>query len=550
MYMKKMNLLILLGGLLLAGCDEPTGTSSRMNVEDGGDPDDVAYSWMIVREDGSSALEGDNVIWRDSEPSRLTLKVKDDGWENPEWYVDDGESPAETGASLTLYARFLRDTLHHITFLGFRQGIPYSVVIPVTVSAGHAADIVWMQTENDSSFTEFDFGLDSWTGYGERVETWNLRAAESSRVYFAVRKREIQTITVEGEHRDKVTKAAIGTEVDGSEAAPALDVFTVDTGDVETLFGGGERSFTLRVKEPGKDDKTVLVNLEVLPRLTGAAIFAVSPEGGLKRITADNVETYANDLYRQHTALPEFPSWGIAIDNVTGLAGALKWLDSYAASGEAGALKEYLVRVEKNEVMDQTALTGYGDGLLVHHIKVRLRGYGAERSISHDVSKTTNNSYSKVNNIKIYNAFFCIGLYRNSSGDGKGVSNITLQLEENITIDAAGGADQNFPESIVAVGDSCTFVMENGSKLTNYRGRYSSEVHTSGHPVDLMWDGRFEMRGGEISNCKWIKCAVFIAASNSDGSTFLYYDGTFRDNDSNLVCIEYSNYKHYEFFRQ
>jgi hypothetical protein len=193
----------------------------------------------ILKEDGSNALEGDLIIWKDSisEPYLITLTVEGEDWENITWYLSSAESPAGTGSSITIDARVLRESIHRLTFTGFRQGIPYSVSIPFTVRAVQAADISWMETEHNSSITEFDPA--SWTGYGELIESWKLRATESSRVYFAVHKRVTQTITIEGEHQDKVSKAALGEEVDGSLATEELDLFTVDTGDVETLFRGG-----------------------------------------------------------------------------------------------------------------------------------------------------------------------------------------------------------------------------------------------------------------------------------------------------------------------
>jgi hypothetical protein len=116
---------------------------------------------------------------------------------------------------------------------------------------------------------------------------------------------------------------------------------------------------------------------------------------------------------------------------------------------------------------------------------------------------------------------------------------ITLQLEENITIDAVGGADPNFPgkymTGIIGVaGASCTFVMEQGSKLTNGKGLYPVVLGDSN-----ISEGRFEMRGGEISNCKRTLCAIYIPYEKG---TFLYYDGVFKDNDSNAVRSYYSFY--------
>ena len=515
-------------GLLLAACPNPVEEHTPETPEDiPGELEDW-QGLRILKEDGSSALEGDLVIWKDSisEPYLITLTVEGEDWENITWYLSSAESPAGTGPSITIDARVLRESQHRLTCTGFRQGIPYSASIPFTVRAVQAADISWMETEHNSSIMEFDPA--SWTGYGELIETWKLRATESSRAHFAVHKRVTQTITIEGAHQDKVSKAALGEEVDGSLATEDLDIFTVDTGDVETLFQGGERSFTLRVLEPGKDAKLVLVHLEVLPYLTGATIFAVNPQGGLERITGENALDHANDLYRQHQESAEgFPSWGIDIADITGLAGALKWLDSYAQSGTGPAdLREYLVRVEKNEVLGKTALTGYGPGgLLASYVKVRLRGYGAERRITHDSTEIPGQGYYKGDTFITTTAtpgFIAIGY-------AYGNSYITLQLEENITIDAAGGTDPHFPDTyymtrIVSVANNCTFVMEPGSKLTNGMSVY---------PVGIEWNGAFVMNGGEISHCK--KNQYAVRRSSNTNSTFTYNDGLFLDNDSNYV---------------
>jgi hypothetical protein len=552
-------MLVCLAGLALAGCSDILGLNSRNGAEMEEDARDNNAA-AVFREDGSDALEGENIIWRDQEPYRLTLKADENVWENIAWYFG-ADTPVKTGPSLTLDARILKEASHNLVFTGFRGGIPYSLDIPFTVKGSQAGVISWIETEKNSSFTEFDLG--SWTGYGEAMETWKLWAVESPKVYFTVYKRDSQKIIVEGTDAAKVTKAAMEETVDGSTASPELDVFTVDTGDLEMLFQGGERNFTLRVWEAGKtESKAVLVNLELRPRLTGAAIFAVE-DGTLQRITSDNVNDYANELYRTHTESGFPDGWGIKIADVYSLSGALKWLDSYAKSGTSPTeLKEYLVRVEKNEVLSQTTLSGYGilsdtRVLLVSNIKVRLRGYGTERRITHNAAETPSNIYYKrdANSSHSYIArplaFLGIGIYHShSSGNPTGASYITLQLEENITIDAAGGADQGFYHeemlSVVEVTDTCTFVMEQGSKLTNGR---------TVNPVTIGGAGTFEMRAGEISYFKIKDCAVYFSATDATGNNYgkngkgifkyHYPSGVFKDNDSSLVHSPYTNYHLY-----
>ena len=67
--------------------------------------------------------------------------MEGEDWENITWYLSSAESPAGTGSSITIDARVLRESIHRLTFTGFRQGIPYSVSIPFTVRAVQAADI-------------------------------------------------------------------------------------------------------------------------------------------------------------------------------------------------------------------------------------------------------------------------------------------------------------------------------------------------------------------------------------------------------------------------
>ena len=390
----------------------------------------------------------------------------------------------------------------------------------------------------------------------ETIETCKLLAVESPAVYFTVYKGTSQTITVEGPDSGRVTKADAGETVDGATATAELDVFTVDTGDEGTMFSGGEAGFTLKVWEAGKAaPKQIVVSLEVRPRLTGAAIFAVE-DGRPLRITADNVGAHSNALYGEHLE-NSFPSgWGISITDVYNLAGALKWLDSYAKSGASSSdLKEYLVRVEKSEVMNKTALTGLrqssgGGVIMVENTKVRLRGYGAERIITHNPAESPLSVYYKdMSDILIPNGFLSID--PNITGNSTTKSGVTLQLEENITLDAAGGKDSNFPSekmnSVVAVTGACTFIMEQGSKLTNGNGVYPVTVgghYSCENSAYTVHGGRFEMRGGEISYFKNINYAVYLSVDHATLTIglFRYGGGVFKDNDSNLVHRPYYSY--------
>jgi hypothetical protein len=531
----------LLCAFILAACSDIIGVASKV-AENAADGSYDAGLPGIVKKGDDGALEDINVIYRDEEPYCLTLKVGEE-WEDAAWYIGNSEKPTGTGHTLEIDARTLRPAEYLVMFTGSLQGLPYSEAVTIAVRSTLTEEVRWTDTGKNSSQTEFV--LAAWERDGTGIEKWRLLAGETSRVYFGVRKRPFQTIAVTGEHEDKVTKAKIGEAADGLQASTEMDVFTVDTGDVETLFGGEERRFSLMVEEEGKEFRMIQVELEARPYLTGAAIFAVNGEA-LERVTAENVAAYANSLYSEHSS-SSFPEWGIKIDDVTGLADAFKWLDSYAKPGkDAGNLTEYLVRVEKDERLYRTALTGYrGDTKnhervqAVKNIKIRLRGYGTERRISHDSSQTQSgdDTYAK-GNIRIKNkSLISIGEFETNDSMVKDY-NITLQLEENITIDAesmipvtAGNSIEDF--NVVYAANSCVFVMKAGSKLVRANGL---------HPVFIgVTTGRFEMDGGEISGCRKKGSVVFIAPSVSGSrrseNRFIYRSGVFFDNTCSMIYV-------------
>jgi hypothetical protein len=482
----------------------------------------------VLREDGSNALEGANVIYKDREPSRLVLDAGE-GWTDPVWHVDG--AAAGTGSSLILEARLYRETVHTLTFNGSRGGLPYSASIPFHVSAVRAADILWTQTEDDSSRTEFD--LAAWTGDGTVSEQWHLSITEQPWAYFAVHKREFQAITVEGEDQGKVRRAAPGEILDGSQATDTFEVFAVDTGDL--LFEEGERNFALIVTEPGREQsKTVAVSLAVKPRLTGAALFRVLEEGRLERITAGNIANHANDLYGAHKQ-NGFPEWGIDIERVSGLEGALKWLDSYAQSGTAEAWSEYLIRVEKDEVLPKTTLSCYRtkSSVLADYVRVRIRGHGTERRITHDIGNTSS-TYQKEGGSSIDQGTGFLNVGEGGSSTFSGLSHIALHLENQITVDAASGADPNFPllggpiQHIVTVGRNCAFILEAGARLVNFNSPSYAVIEVTDFAI-------FMLRGGELSNCRKGLHLVRVVGGNTP--KYVYHSGTFWDNDSNFVTV-------------
>jgi hypothetical protein len=287
--------------------------------------------------------------------------------------------------------------------------------------------------------------------------------------------------------------------------------------------------------------------------LTGAAIFFVTPDGEQIRLTPDNVFDYANNLYKQHKEGP-LPDWGIDLKDVTGLAGALKWVDSYVQTGTSDAWTEYLIRVEKDEAIPQTTLSCYLSAItpLADYVRIRLRGYGGERRITHDITNTPNTAYSKNSVISTLKGFINLGV--NGSGSRAGLNHIDLHLEENITLDAGGGADPNFPnitymDNFLSASQNCTIVMEPGSKLTNYVGGVSGGAVGLTCPVNMK-GGTFELRGGELSACTNILALIYLDqyTNNNMYSEFIYRSGVFHDNDSNAIFMYNGGitaYKHY-----
>jgi hypothetical protein len=239
----------------------------------------------------------------------------------------------------------------------------------------------------------------------------------------------------------------------------------------------------------------------VRPNLTGAAVFHRGADGTLSRITAANAEAHANNLYATHKAAGTFPAWGIDFIGVINLSTALKWLDNYALSGTGpNDMTEYLVRVEQDEVLPKTTISCRLNvtTLLAEHIRIRIRGYGGERIITHDPMDDTSGYVRKEGNSFSTNEGFlniCHG------------SNLAVHLEKNITIDAgtwtfypaAGGL--SYIKSIVYVGSGNTLVMEAGSKLANYTNLpVENYLHYDYTAVVVGDKGAFEWRGGEISN--------------------------------------------------
>jgi hypothetical protein len=522
---------------VLTGCKNPAAPS----------PDEETPENTVEIGSGNPELSGggeNNVIFKDREPSVLTLRVTGEGWTGLTWSVD-GQSKG-TGETLTIRAADYSEARHIVALTGAREGIPYSTTIPVTVTRERTGDIVWTQTAGDSSLTTFD--LSAWTGDGSPTETWRLNVLEQSVVYFAVRKSPQARIEVRNEEGATVAKAAAGDTVDGSTANAGLDLFTV-TLDRDAVFGEGECRFTLVTSEEGKTDKTVNVTVAVQPNLTGIAVFHRT-NGGLARITSDNAADHANALYATHKS-GTFPDWGLDFAYVQNLSTALKWLDNYAQGGTSETWAEYLVRVEADEAMPKTLIScrisASPSQVGMEYIRIRIRGYGEERKITHDWS-THNGSVNKGGySMSANDAFLSIG---SPSTDSPYVLNhLEIRLEKNITIDAGSGTNPYFPNrskppliaSMVNISEGNTLVMEAGSKLTNYSYTVAQGPLFQMTAVTLR-GGVFELRDGEISNILGHGNIVFCYDGSSSGGayhtgTFIYYNGVFSGNTGNEIAV-------------
>jgi hypothetical protein len=541
----------LLCAALFAGCSNPSGSSGGKETPA---PDTGEIS-IGIGAGGNLELTGageTSVIYKDREPSRLVLSLAGEGWTGLAWSVDG--LPRGAGASVTIRAADFSEARHTVALAALRDGVPYAATIPVTVTRERPG-VTWTQTADDSSLTVFDLG--AWTGENCPTETWALSVVEQGAAYFAVRKPPAALITVDGPDAAWVSKAAPGETVDGSFADGLLDLFTVSF-DRDAAFGEGERSFTLAVSEPGKQPKTVNVTVNMRPNLTGVAVFHRTADGSLARISVQNAADHANALYAQHKAggFPTTPTdWGIDFVHVQNLSTALKWLDSYAQSGTSeDDMAEYLVRVEADEAMPKTQITcrmNTHTTPLAKYVKIRIRGYGGERKITHDPTNIDPATVIKEGGsvMRAFESFLSIGAEVGSTSLYE-KNYLAVHLENNVTIDAASGTDPNFPTmsnavpqiiSMVAVGWGNTLVMEAGSKLTNYTVLTPISVFAYYQTaVDIEPGGFFEWRGGEISNILGYDNIIFCNDGDGTGmpaGRFTYYSGVFSGNTADVIAV-------------
>jgi hypothetical protein len=76
-----------------------------------------------------SGSDGSNVLYKSGSPSSLSLSAE--GGTNVGWYVDGGSKISSDTLTISAYDYDVR--VHSVTFVGYRNGAPYSQVIPFTV---------------------------------------------------------------------------------------------------------------------------------------------------------------------------------------------------------------------------------------------------------------------------------------------------------------------------------------------------------------------------------------------------------------------------------
>jgi hypothetical protein len=256
------------------------------------------------------------------------------------------------------------------------------------------ADVSYVPTNDE---TDWDEG--AWTGKGTAEEAWGLAVTETPVVYFSVQKTATQTITVGGTDEDLVEMAETGQTWDEATASDTLAVFKVKANKVrngkflggaaresdgkteadvydewyDSTFEGDNFQFTLNVSEPGKDGKTVTVNLKQKVDLSTAAVFIVREDHTLERQTG--IKRFAD------ISNAGLNSHKVNFDDSPGtrLIDMLVWVDQNLDNNT-----EYLVRVVASEEMWPVYITyTREDGEYatlypsVATGKVRLRGAGS-----------------------------------------------------------------------------------------------------------------------------------------------------------------------------
>jgi hypothetical protein len=366
------------------------------------------------------------------------------------------------------------------------------------------------------------------SGRGTAAETWNMTVTETPVLYFAVRKKAAQTITVGGADAALVRPAAPGETVDEVTAGDTLAVFTVNanklhngkfmggaarssdgktTPDVydewyDSLFEGDDFQFTLNVTDPEKNGKTVTVNLRQNVKQE-AAVFIVKYDGegnfaGLERQTG--IMRYEGITNRG--AYSESTKHTVNISTTTPgtrLLDMLVWIDQQL-NNKANSSVEYLVRVVADEEMVCVGITYNASASLSSSAtepsgKIRLRGSGT----SARVIRPTENAQAEI----YYKNY---GTSDSRSGNPNGTAypfiylahSGTLQLEKNITLEGGGFSSYMIwlHQAHLIMKDSAIIADQHsrsGLSATIYLEFSASSIPEERWP-------RFTMEGGSITD--------------------------------------------------
>jgi hypothetical protein len=287
-------------------------------------------------------------------------------------------------------------------------------------------------------------------------------------------------IEVGGDDAARVEQAATGATVaeatdGGLTAGDELAVFTVDTRDL--VFDGGARNFTLG---------DVAVTLNVLPNMTGAAVYTVArPEG----------QTYQDG--DSEVTLTRVDTGGLALTGDDALSNALTWVE-----GNAVENTEYLIRVENamNSVQRLLLMLNKAE-----NVTLRLRGSaGKEKKITWD--KINKSAYLNVSKHSTTSASGFINFgYAGTSNNAN--TKKTFVLENNITITIEGEDGSPSTGYFIVVGYNTTLVLRKGAAITNYKTNDAAfpliisvkAATTSNNPAQEVKHGRLRIEGGSIT---------------------------------------------------
>jgi hypothetical protein len=300
-------------------------------------------------------------------------------------------------------------------------------------------------------------------------------------------------------------------------------VYQVDTSSFDLLFDGGSLDFKLEVREGAAAVREVPVTLNVTTNITPESITIFS-------VTRTPAQT--GDEEGSLTKINATLEVGEESVSVATLLDAFKWIDQSLDDDEATPSPEYLVRVEKDEAIPRVVLTLNNKGTAI----IRLRGYQEERKITWDGDESY---YYAHPDLSISSSFRTALI---TIGRTNVYTDITLQLEQDITLDGEETITGNAVRNMVRVMGGRTLSMKSGSKITgcNTNGRESAAtdavIYVNGRgSIDTYPTGHFILDGGEITGNVVYKGIIYLAGQIEDGR-FIYksgkIDGNFKYNSN------------------